>query len=103
MSRLYTPEDALERLHPKLIALIDHQKMVCGCAMKAVRAVAQRIGTSEQWVRRITGRYGKVKIQAHQFINVAREHVRLRRRRKRANASVERNATLRAEALSVRS
>jgi hypothetical protein len=103
MSRLYTPEDALERLHPKLIALIDHQKMVCGCAMKAVRAVAQRIGTSEQWVRRITGRYGKVKIQAHQFINVAREHVRLRRRRLRVCASVERNATLRAEALSVRS
>jgi hypothetical protein len=80
---MWTAERAFDRLHPKLVALIEAEKAVCGCMMKAVKRVAKRVGASEHWVRRITGRYGQVKIQAHHFINVVREHVRMKRRRKK--------------------
>jgi hypothetical protein len=75
---MYTENDALERLHPKLIALIAHEKRVCGCAMQAVKRVV-----NEFWVRRVTGRYGKVKIQLHQALNVWREYVRVKKAERR--------------------
>lgn len=80
---MWTAERVFDRLHPKLVALIEAEKAVCGCMMKAVKRVAKRVGASEHWVRRITGRYGEVKIQAHHLVNVLREHVRLRRSRKK--------------------
>jgi hypothetical protein len=84
---MWTAERAFSRVHPKLVALIEAEKAVCGCMMLAVKQVARRVGASEHWVRRVTGRYGEVKIQAHHLVNVLREHVRLRRRRKNTNAS----------------
>lgn len=83
MSRLHTAEEAVERLRPKLLAMIEHHRGVIGCKMKAVKKVARTVGTSEQWVRRVTGGYGKVKVQAHQFFNVLKEHVRLRRTKRK--------------------
>jgi len=84
---MWTADRAFSRIHPKLVALIEAEKVACGCMMKAVRQVAKRVGASEHWVRRITGRYGEVKIQAHHLMNVLREHVRLRRKRRNADAS----------------
>jgi len=80
---MWTPKRAFDRVRPKLVDLLAEAKADCGCMMQAVKVVAGRVGASEHWVRRIIGRYGEVKIQAHHLINVVREHVRLRRKRKK--------------------
>lgn len=91
---MYTPNDDLELLHPKLIALIEHEKRLCGCVMQAVRRVASKVGTSEHWVRRITGRYGKVKVQLHQGLNVMRAYVGMKRQQIREKRAAKRAARI---------
>lgn len=87
---MYSAEDDIEVLHPKLMALIEHEKRLCGCVMQAVRRAASKVGASEHWVRRITGRYGKVKVQLHQARNVFKAYVSLKRQQIREKREAKR-------------
>lgn len=91
---MFTADDDIEVLHPKLVALIEHEKRVCGCVMQAVRRAAQKVGASEHWVRRITGRYGKVKVQLHQARNVFKAYVSMKRQQIREKREAKKAARI---------
>lgn len=76
---MYTAEQTLEHIHPRLRALVSHYKAKTGCSVRALKKVASKIGTSEHWIRRVLGRYGEASVQAHLFLNIIREHVRVKR------------------------
>ena len=76
---MFTAEDDIKVLHPKLMALIEHEKRICGCVMKAVKEAARKAAVSEHWVRRVIGRYGKVHVQLFQARNVFKAYVSMKR------------------------
>lgn len=94
---MWTREGIIEKLRPKLVALIAHEKVRIGCQMQAVKRVAKRVGASEHWVRRVTGRYGEVSIHGHLLLNILTEYVKMRRavhRAARAQRAAQRSETM---------
>lgn len=96
----YEHDDAFEYVRPRLVDLIKHRKQRLGSAMEAVKAVARDLGEHEGWVRRIVGRYGEVKIQLHQGLNIMSAHIAMKRQqrieRKAARRATSTSATLHA-------
>jgi hypothetical protein len=91
---MYTHEDDMRDLRGPLTALIEHEKRLCGCMMQAVKRAAARAGVSEHWVRRITGRYGQVKIQWHQARNVIKAYFAMKREQLREKRAAKKAARI---------
>jgi hypothetical protein len=78
---MWTAARIFERVRPRVVAIVEHERRVVARKMDAYKRVAAKVGTSVMVLRRIVGRYNAVAIHAHLYFNV-RDAYRAHRARK---------------------
>jgi hypothetical protein len=68
--------DSVDRVRPFAAALVQSEERRRGSRMSAYHAVAQVVGVSESWVRRLLGRRHVV-VEHHHALNLASAYRRL--------------------------
>lgn len=64
--------DTVDQTRPFVAALVEREESHTGSRMAAYERVAQMVGVSPSWLRKLLGRQPDVKeIAAHEFLNIA--------------------------------
>jgi hypothetical protein len=71
----------MERFRKRLARWVEKERAAVGCADVAIKRVASKLGMSAMGVRRVLGRYGSVKVQAHHFVALLIHTLKTPRRR----------------------
>ena len=70
--KMVSASDTLERARPFAAALIEREERHTGSRMSAYERVANMVGVSPSWLRKLIGRQPDVKeVAAHEFLNIA--------------------------------
>lgn len=67
---MITASEAIGRAHPFAAALVEREERRIGSRMAAYEAVANRVGVSASWLRKLLGRQPLV-VEAHEYLNLA--------------------------------
>lgn len=88
---MMTAADALSYARPFAAALVERDERTAGSRMAAYEMVAQRIGVSPSWLRKLVGRQPGLVVEAHEYLNIAAAYRRLC---ERVEAEAERERAL---------
>lgn len=73
---MMTASDGIDRARPFAEALVEREHRKSGSRMTAYAAVANAVGVSESWLRKLLGRQPVV-VAVHEYLNLAAAYDRL--------------------------